>query len=136
VTASPQHTDYLKSLGADHVIDRNLDTPSLIGSIRKVLPGGSTRFLYDTVSSVDTQNLGLELLATGGRMVYVVPGSGAQPTDGKEVVLVKGSPYLPVNKELVTALYSHLGQLLETGSIKVWFAFDSQNILSILPFYT
>ena len=119
VTASPQHTDYLLSLGATRVIDRNLDTPSLLDAIRQVLPDGSTDFVYDTVSSPDTQKLGFELLAAGGRMVFTVPNAGAQSKDGKEVVLVKGNPFLPANKELATALYKHLGQLLEDGSIKV-----------------
>jgi NADPH:quinone reductase-like Zn-dependent oxidoreductase len=106
-------------LGATQVIDRNLDTPSLIQALRQVLPGEGVQFIYDTVSLPDTLKMGTELLATGGRMIYTVPGAAVPPKDGKEVVLVKGNPYIPVNKELATALYAGLAQFLEDGSIKV-----------------
>lgn len=119
VTASPQHADHLKSLGATHVIDRHLDNSSSLNAIKKELPDGCTQLVFDTFSSTDTQNLAFELLGTGGKMLYTVPGANIQPKDGKEVIFVKGTPFLPSNTELATALYRHLVQFLEDGSIKV-----------------
>jgi hypothetical protein len=109
----------LTSLGATHVIDRNLGTSSLLNAIKQVLPDDSTSFLFDTVSSPDTLTIGFELLAIGGQMIYVIPNAVIQPKDGQEAILVNGNPHFPVNKEMATALYENLGQLLGNGDIKV-----------------
>jgi NADPH:quinone reductase-like Zn-dependent oxidoreductase len=120
VTASPHHTEYLKGLGATHVIDRHLDNSSLLNAIKKELADGCTQFAFDTISTPDTQRLAFELLAVGGRMLYTIPGSNVvESKDGKEVLLVKGTPFLPSNKELATSLYRHVVQFLEDGSIRV-----------------
>ncbi|CAA7269474.1 unnamed protein product [Cyclocybe aegerita] len=68
--ASLEHTDFLKSLGATHVVDRNLSTSETV---------------FDSISLKETQEMAFELLAPGGVLLAVVlpPLVPVDSADGK-----------------------------------------------------
>ncbi|CAK7203534.1 hypothetical protein SEUCBS139899_006268 [Sporothrix eucalyptigena] len=61
-TASAKHTDYLKSLGADEVIDYH-DTDAALANIKKVLNGEPLRYAWDCVSYDETAIFSAKALA-------------------------------------------------------------------------
>ncbi|KAF9545984.1 GroES-like protein [Agrocybe pediades] len=70
-TASSEHEEALKKLGATHVLRRDLLPAELahqISVISKVV-----QFIYDAVASKDTQQLAFNLLAPGGSATFVLP---------------------------------------------------------------
>lgn len=118
-TASLKHTEFLKSLGATHVLDRNLSSSDIIVEIKKISGDKPIRFLYDTVSSATTQQDGLDILASGGQMVIVLPLIPKVPED-KKVIHVLGILRVPPNIELTETLYHEkITGWLERGLIKV-----------------
>lgn len=117
-TANPKNTDWLKSLGATAVLDRNLSHDDLIKEVKK-LTNGELRYVYDAISSDETQKLGLDLLADGGKVAVVTPPV-ITSTDTKTVVHVFGSVRAPYNIALLEPLYhDHLFGLVEQGFVKV-----------------
>ena len=72
--ASATHQDYLKSLGAHVVLDRNA---SGVNDFQKVLEGLSLEFVFDAIASKETQVLGVEILQSSNiknsRVVLVLP---------------------------------------------------------------
>ncbi|EIN12453.1 GroES-like protein [Punctularia strigosozonata HHB-11173 SS5] len=120
-TASERHTDYLKSLGATHVLSRSLPADSLRAEVLKITPD-SIKIAYDAVSTADTQKVGWSLVAPGGQFVVVLapPDGVVHGQDGKELVWVKGNLSFKEleEDEAGRELYAHLGQWLRDGSIK------------------
>ncbi|EMD31448.1 hypothetical protein CERSUDRAFT_127335 [Gelatoporia subvermispora B] len=49
VTASPNHTSYLRSLGATHVLDRALAPNALLSQIAQITAGTPIEIAFDTV---------------------------------------------------------------------------------------
>ncbi|KAG6835562.1 hypothetical protein H0H93_016997 [Arthromyces matolae] len=135
-TASPKHSDHLKTLGATHILDRRLSTESLSAEIHKITragPGGPSsnpnpiNFVFDSVSSPTTQQTGLNLLIEGGTLVLVLPSSlKGEPSwdvnhvevDGKQVYTTLGIWTFPNTKDLGEAFYRSLEGLLERGDVK------------------
>jgi NADPH:quinone reductase-like Zn-dependent oxidoreductase len=112
-TSSLKHTDDLKSLGAAHVIDRNA---SVISEVRK-LTDKPILIVYDAISNADTQQAGIDVLATGGKLVTVQPPS--VKAEGKEIIHVFGS--VSLYPELLTSLYGKdVFGFLGRGVLKVW----------------
>jgi len=114
-TASVKHTDYLKSLGATNVLDRNLSVESLKAAIKK-LTNAPVEIVYDAISSKETQQTGHDLLVPGGRLVTVL---NLMIAKSEEIIHVHvlGILRLPQNQVLLTALYSRFAQLLEEKAI-------------------
>ena len=111
-TASLKHADELKSLGATHVIDRNA---SVVAEVRK-LTDKPISIVYDAVSSADTQQTGLDVLAPGGKLITVTPVS--VKAEDKEIIYSVGSAAL--HPELLTSLYGkEVYGFLERGVLKV-----------------
>ncbi|KAF8055560.1 chaperonin 10-like protein [Lyophyllum atratum] len=117
-TASPKHADFLKSLGATHVLDRHLDSAALTAEVAKIT-SAPIEIVYDAVSLPDTQQIGYSLLAPGGHLTLVLQ-KNAQVTavEGKDITTVLGMWTLPHSRELGVQLYSRLGELLEKGAVK------------------
>ncbi|KAF8072226.1 chaperonin 10-like protein [Lyophyllum atratum] len=115
-TASPKHTDYLKSLGATHILDRNLPTASLQASINK-LTNAPITIVYDAISSKTTQQTGHDLLVPGGHLITVL---NLAITKSEEIghIQVGGILRLPQNQVLLRALYGKMTGLFEEGAIK------------------
>jgi NADPH:quinone reductase-like Zn-dependent oxidoreductase len=118
-TASLKHTERLQSLGATDVLDRNLDTAALSAEIQKLSRGQPLRYIYDSISTAETQRAGFGVLADGGQIALVNPAQ-IRPTVSKAVVHVQGWLRGPANIPLLEPLYhDHLYKLLEEGVIKV-----------------
>ncbi|KAG9121587.1 hypothetical protein FRC07_002400 [Ceratobasidium sp. 392] len=87
-TASVQHTEYLKSLGATHVFDRNVDSKTL-----QEASGGPFSLAFDSISVPSTQKLAVEALtqpsaAPGAHLAVVLPLEAAlqKELEGKVTV--------------------------------------------------
>ncbi|EIN10100.1 GroES-like protein [Punctularia strigosozonata HHB-11173 SS5] len=118
-TASVKHADYLKSLGATHVLSRDLPADAISTEISKIT-SQPIKYVYDTVSLADTQKTGWSLLASGGTLIITLPVAEGivRGQDGKSVAHVGGNVNSPGQDVLGRELYARLTQLLESGSIK------------------
>ncbi|KAH6913541.1 chaperonin 10-like protein [Coprinopsis sp. MPI-PUGE-AT-0042] len=114
-TASPQHEEYLKSLGATHVLDRSLD-PGAVQTAIADLTSAPIKTIYDTVSSPDTQKTAFGLLAPGGQM-GITTQKFVDSTDEKKVIGVFGVK-APHTQKLLEAMYDKLEGWLQEGAIK------------------
>jgi NADPH:quinone reductase-like Zn-dependent oxidoreductase len=78
-TASKVHEDYLKSLGATHVLDRHATADAK--TILKIAP--DVKLVYDTISKESTRALSVSILAKeGGKLIRTLPYEGADlPSD-------------------------------------------------------
>jgi len=115
-TASLKHEQYLKSLGATHVLDRRIPLSSLSGEVERitVIP---IEIVYDAVSLKETQEAAYGLLAEGGQLV-IVEDSEIKASAGKDIFYVVGVWTFPHTYELGCKLYSKLSELLEEGAIR------------------
>lgn len=117
-TASLKHEEHLKSLGATHIIDRNLPLSSLPGEIAKITTK-PIQTIYDAVSLPETQEAGYNVLAEGGDLILVLDSKVTSPTEGKSITRILGIFTLPATRELGVKFYAQLGALLEEGAIQV-----------------
>ncbi|KII89451.1 hypothetical protein PLICRDRAFT_53878 [Plicaturopsis crispa FD-325 SS-3] len=117
-TASPAHASLLTSLGATHVIDRNLPAAEIAAAIMKSA-GAPVTVAYDAISNADTEQIAYDALAPSGTLVLTLPKSFKE-TEGKDVSVVNvvGNVNLPPNKKLGVSLYARLTALLSEGLIK------------------
>ncbi|EAU83237.1 hypothetical protein CC1G_12719 [Coprinopsis cinerea okayama7 len=115
-TASLKHTDFLKSLGATHILDRSLSTEALQAAVKEITSTPITT-VYDAISSAETQKTGHELLAPGGQLLVTLPPS-VEAAKEKKVLGVLGVKQLPHNVQLLRDLYAKLPELLKDGVIK------------------
>ncbi|KAG6917712.1 hypothetical protein DXG01_001363 [Tephrocybe rancida] len=114
-TASLKHTEFLKSLGATNVLDRNLSNDALKTKIGE-LTSAPIDIVYDAISSADTQQTGNNLLVPGGHLITVLNLAITKSSDIGHFQ-VAGILRLPQNKELLEDLYPKLTQFLEQGVI-------------------
>ena len=119
VTASLHHAEYLESLGATHVIDRNVPPAALASKINIITQDAPIKYIVDSISSADTQQSGYDLLASGGKLVIFLDVA-VKTTDDKGIIRALGTSGHPPNLELLAALYhDNLELLLKEGAIKV-----------------
>ncbi|KAG6917715.1 hypothetical protein DXG01_001366 [Tephrocybe rancida] len=116
-TASLKHTDFLQSLGATNVLDRNLSTDVLKAQVSE-LTRAPIDIVYDAISSSVTQQAGNDLLVPGGHLITVVYLTITKSNDVNHIQVL-GILGLPQNKELVESLYAKLSLLLEQDAIIV-----------------
>jgi len=126
-TASLKHAEFLKSIGATHVIDRSISTSNLASEISGILTQNvPLKYAIDSISIPDTQQTAYDVLAQGGKLITFLP-SVIKATQEKDIVYVFGSLREPVNIELLETLYhDNLERLLKEGAIK-------PNRVEILP---
>lgn len=119
-TASLKHADYLKELGATHVLERKLDASSIKAAIRQITTN-PFEIGYDAVSFEDTQNLGYELIAPGGTLVLVTSIKIAEDkrSADKHIADIFAHPTLPDRRPIAAALYKHVSALFASGELKV-----------------
>ncbi|EAU87359.1 hypothetical protein CC1G_02118 [Coprinopsis cinerea okayama7 len=115
-TSSLKHTEFLKSLGATHVVDRGLPSEDTQKAIKAIVPTPVT-LVYDAVSTKDTQELGIKILAPNGTIVLTLPPE-VEASDGKEVIFARAPKEFPRVYQLLTELYPKLTGLLEERVIK------------------
>ncbi|EMD40146.1 hypothetical protein CERSUDRAFT_112362 [Gelatoporia subvermispora B] len=118
-TASLHNTDLLKSIGATHVLDRNLSADALHAEITKITKQ-PIELVWDSISEPSTQNMAYDLTSPGGTLVLVLwdtidpAKKAAQP--GKNVIAHIGADFAVW--EDGTGTWQALPKLLENGSIK------------------
>ena len=119
-TSSLHNADYLKQLGATHVLDRKLSPEELHAEIRKIT-SKPFRTIFDAAAFPDTQNLGYDLLASGGTMPAVRPDAidPKKKVEDKKSFFMHANVTLPQNRKLGTSLFSALPKLLESGDLRV-----------------
>ncbi|KAF8895981.1 chaperonin 10-like protein [Infundibulicybe gibba] len=115
-TASLKHASFLKSLGATHVIDRQLPLSSLSIYVKEQdFP--PIAIVFDPVSSPETMATGQELLPASGHLITTLPPKIASP-EGKTTTAVLGTFVLPHTRPLGVRMYSRLHSLLAEGLIR------------------
>ncbi|EKM58613.1 uncharacterized protein PHACADRAFT_253077 [Phanerochaete carnosa HHB-10118-sp] len=119
-TASTSNEEYLKSLGATQVVDRNLPLSEL-SSLVKQITDKPVKYGFGAIGTPDAQDALYDVVASGGQLLLV-----KQPTID-EAKLAKGDKYvgrvfadvhLPAQQEVGRGLYAHLTRLVEAGDIK------------------
>lgn len=122
-TSSLRHEEFLKSIGATHVIDRTLAPSTVQSEVLKLAGGKPIEFVFDPISASDTQTLAYDVLAPGGDLLLVNPEaiSAEKKKDGdnKTVMSVFADVQTPATRDVLVALYGRLTEWLETGTIVV-----------------
>ncbi|KAJ7810242.1 chaperonin 10-like protein [Mycena olivaceomarginata] len=90
-TASAHHDQYLKSLGATHVLDRNLSLPELSKKIHEITKE-PIKIVYDAISTDETQQAGYALLAEDGFTQEEQQEIKTVEAPTRRTVYVKGLP--------------------------------------------
>ncbi|CAE6474475.1 unnamed protein product, partial [Rhizoctonia solani] len=118
-TASSQHTESLKSLGATHVFDRDADVQTL----QSVFPA-PVALVFDAISVEATQLLAFDVLTTpspvlGGRVILLLPqvNSFKDKNSGNKIAVddVYGSS--EAFKDLSVPFWQKIGQWIEGGKL-------------------
>lgn len=126
-TASLRNTDLLKSLGATHVIDRNIPASAFASEIANTTTA-PILLVFDAVATTDTQQLGYDTLAEGGDIVVVLDSSIKEtPGSTKKVLGVLGNVQVPTNRAIGRALAQYLPKVLEAGDLIVRISFFLQS---------
>jgi D-arabinose 1-dehydrogenase-like Zn-dependent alcohol dehydrogenase len=127
-TASLKHTEYLKSLGATHVIDRTVSASALASEISNITQNAPIKYAVDSISLPDTQQAAYDLIAPGGQLVVFLPVT-AKTTTEKDIFQVLGLIRHPANIELLETFYhDNLERLLKEGAIKVSYSHKCSSV--------
>ncbi|KAF5324284.1 hypothetical protein D9619_011084 [Psilocybe cf. subviscida] len=105
-TASLSNKAYLESLGATHVLDRKASAAELKVQLAGITPAPIS-YVFDSISIEATQAVGLELVATGGQLVTVLPPT-VKAVEGKEIRPILGLLRTPNQVDLLETLYHDL----------------------------
>ncbi|KAI0717132.1 GroES-like protein [Earliella scabrosa] len=121
-TASLHNTDFLKSLGATHVLDRKLPADTLKAEATKIA-GGLFECVYDAVSLPETLPVAYALTAPKGDLVVVAPTDEDALTAGdkesaKRIHMAHGLFASAVNHAVGGTLLAAVPELLESGDLK------------------
>lgn len=118
VTASSRNESIVKSLGATHVIDKNLSGDSLRTAVSSIT-STPIEIIYDAVSLRDTQQAAYDLLALGGTLALTLPPTfQADAQARKRVFYVHGFAHSPELRKLSLSFFAALEDLLAKGDIK------------------
>ncbi|EJD07038.1 GroES-like protein [Fomitiporia mediterranea MF3/22] len=115
-TASLHNSEFLKSLGANYVVDRKADVPA---KVKEILGDTLVELVYDSVSEKDTQPQAWEVLSPGGTLVLVRRDVHVDKNKGKTVIdTIFADFHGPELRQFGASLQSKLTRLLENGTIK------------------
>ncbi|KAJ3807480.1 chaperonin 10-like protein [Lentinula aff. lateritia] len=116
--ASAKHTEFLTSLGATHVIDRNQISLADLPTALPRVYAQPIQVIYSAVTLPEAQDAAYACLANDGKLAVATPQlvlrEDAEAT-GKKFYGVFGSPYTPANREFGLVLWKHLPRLLESS---------------------
>ncbi|KAJ7504963.1 chaperonin 10-like protein [Mycena galericulata] len=112
--ASGKHTEYLKSLGATHVIDRKSVSTADVPAAVKKLAGAPIKIVYDAISEDDTKEASFATLAEGGIAIAVLPGAD-RDADGKKLISIQGSTF--IHQDFGVLLWKALPKQVADGVI-------------------
>lgn len=134
-TASLTHEEYLKSLGATHVFDRHGSASELQAFVFNLTGGKHIKYVYDTISLPETQQVGWSLLGHKGRLVTTLPVLVKEEQGlERQAIRTFGSPYADENKELLKGSRAMISEWLEAGTLKVrYHAYFSLTAADLLP---
>jgi len=127
-TASSQHAEHLKSLGATHVVDRDADAKTIQSASSTPIA-----LVLDSISLPSTQSVALEVLRTpaptpGAHLAVVLPlGDSVKEKNADEKVSVNqlyGSSHL--FRDLSVPFWRSVGQWIKEGKI-------SPNRVQVVP---
>jgi NADPH:quinone reductase-like Zn-dependent oxidoreductase len=114
--ASPKHHEWLKKLGAHVTLDRNASTPE---DFRKAIGGLPLVFVSDSISTLETQKLGVEIIhatsTQNSRIVTVQPVDDEAKALGQEketkvaVQQIMGLALNPDLRHIIAPLTDSLG---------------------------
>ncbi|KAJ7173694.1 chaperonin 10-like protein [Mycena filopes] len=115
VTSSLKHTEYLKSMGADHVIDRHADITPAVDELKRELKI-EIEVIFDAVHVPVTQTE-VDLLAPNGILmsIWIVLPTLVFNDGRRGVPMTVG---VGVDKELKKRMYARIETLLERGMLK------------------
>ncbi|KAI0749288.1 GroES-like protein [Daedaleopsis nitida] len=120
-TASLHNAELLKSLGATHVIDRSLPTPTILDSLQEITGGAPIEYVFDSVALPDTQALAYQAVAPGGALLIVlrdvIPAELKKEGDNKKIVHMFGMVHTPENRQVSVEVFSRLTEWLRDGTI-------------------
>jgi len=112
-TASKANAEYVKSIGADVVLDYK--DPNIVEQIHSV---ASLSLAYDAISQPPTQEGSINALTDGGKVAIVLPYNGTAP-DGVEVLSVLASNVHNPEEASNLKGYVELWQvLIDAGKLK------------------
>ncbi|KAI0715793.1 GroES-like protein [Cerioporus squamosus] len=123
-TSSLKHADYLKSLGATHVLDRSLSPEAIATELQTLTAGHPITYAYDAIADETTQHVAYDALAPGGALVgtnyfaYAILAEKVKRDGGsKKVAYPVADLQSPGNKKLGVELYARLEDWLRTGVV-------------------
>lgn len=116
---SPSNNKLALSLGATHIIDRNLPLSELAEAVKTVTTKPLLT-IYDSVSSPETQSAAYDVLAPGGTLVVVLLETIKEKKSAdKEAHVVYGSVHMEMHNDIGPELFKHLTGWFESGELKV-----------------
>ena len=126
-TASKHNEAYCKGAGATHVLDyHEVPYADLPGAVAKIVGDVPLKYVYDAISSPESQKAGWDALSPGGALVIVkhpaeavASKRGRDDEEGRRVLWVFGGSNEPEHHDIGTALYAALTELLEKGELRV-----------------
>ncbi|TFK22021.1 GroES-like protein [Coprinopsis marcescibilis] len=116
-TSSLKHAEFLKSLGATHVLDRLLTHSETISAVKDIIGDTPLKLIYAAISNDETQKLGLDLVAPGGHLIITLYPT-IETQDGKKVIHVHALKSLPQNIAILREMHIKLTEWLKEGLIK------------------
>ncbi|KAI0080913.1 GroES-like protein [Panus rudis PR-1116 ss-1] len=123
-TVSPHNNKLVKSLGATHTIDRRLSSSEVVAEVKKIT-SEPVKYVYDAISTPETQKTAVDILSSGGTLLLVLPKAVNIPAD-KKAIATFASVHIPGNRRFGVELFSNLTKLFESGDIK-------PNVVEVLP---
>ena len=129
-TSSPRHADWLKSLGATHVLDRSLLLSEIQYKLSSLAGGKPIEFVYDAWGrDRESARFGYTVVSPGGAFVTANPleltdiadliEESEKKGEGKRIGQAWGSYNAPGYEDLGEEIYKRLTGWLETGTIVV-----------------
>ncbi|KAJ3886073.1 chaperonin 10-like protein [Lentinula edodes] len=120
--ASSKHSDYLKSLGATHVIDRTeVSFSALPEAVKAITPLPIKNIYLAIIVTPEAFDAGYACLAHGGQMATASP-TPPKPDDaeatGRKIYGVFASTQIEPNIEFGKAMWKNLPKLMEDRIIK------------------
>ena len=123
-TASLHNTEYLKSFGATHIIDRHVSVEALPAELSKIDGLPKVQFAYDAYGRPDSSlALAFASVVPGGKVVSLNPIVKVDPPDGKTLAAFTAGKEDPSNRPHLIKFWSEATRLLESGEVRVWPSF-------------
>ncbi|TFK79448.1 GroES-like protein [Polyporus arcularius HHB13444] len=123
-TSSLKHADYLKSLGATHVLDRSLSPKAIATELQKLTGGQPITYAYDAIADETTQHIAYDAVALGGALVlsnypgqWILAEKVKRDGGAKKLAYPFADLQIPENKQLGVELYERLEEWLRSGIV-------------------